>query len=233
MNSGVWVIPSANAPVETPVRKAAARVVHEKGPVSGLHPRRFVRPALLALAAVLLVSAIFLPLWGMTLVSVQYPEGLRMVVYPLRMEGELREINMLNMYIGMSQISAAFFVELRMIAGLFAVTAAACVALIMLRRWWATLAPLGLMAGTAVYGLLRMRYRLYQYGHELDPLAPIDIEPFTPPMFGENQIAQFATYAYFSWGTLLPLLAGGLTAVVLWMDLRARRQARAELGGTS
>lgn len=206
-----------------PLKRAvpAARVAHEEE-TSRREPGRFARPALLGLAAAALVAAIFQPLWGMTLVSVQYPEGLRMIVYPLRMAGDLREINMLNTYIGMAQISPEFFTELRIIAALFAAAAAACALAIVVRRWWVSLLPLALLAGTAVYGLWRMRLRLYQYGHELDPAAPMDIEPFTPPMFGENQIAQFATWTYFSWGTLLPLLAAGMVAVVVWLDVRAR-----------
>ena len=64
-----------------------------------------------------------------------------------------------------------------------------------------------------------MQRRLYQFGHDLDPMAAIQIDPFTPPMLGDNQIAQFATYAYFDWGTILPLVAGVLVALVLAADL--------------
>jgi hypothetical protein len=189
-------------------------------------PHRFVRPALLGLAAVCAVAAVFLPLWGMTLVSVQYPEGLRMVVYPLRMTGDLREINMLNGYIGMAQISPEFFGELRVIAGLFVAAAVACGIALAVRRWWTSLLPLALLGATAVYGLVRMRTRLFEYGHNLDPRAPIEIAPFTPPMFGENMLAQFATYAYFSWGTMAAALAAVLVLLTLVLDVRARRAAR-------
>ncbi len=71
------------------------------------------RKALLILAALLLGAAPALPLWGMTLVSTQYPEGLRLVVYPARIAGDVNEINALNHYIGMTPISADFFTELR------------------------------------------------------------------------------------------------------------------------
>lgn len=188
---------------------------------------RPLRTTLLGAAAALLVAAVFLPLWGMTLVSVQYPEGLRMVVYPLRMTGDLREINMLNGFIGMPDISFEYFGELRAIAALFGVTAVTCLVAALVRRRWITLAPLALMAGMAAFGLWRMRVRLYQYGHQLDPLAPMEVEPFTPPMLGENQIAQFATYSYFSWGTILAVVAGILVAATLIMDLRAHRNAPA------
>src|SRR5690606_36189914 len=122
---------------------------------------------------------------------VQYPEGLRMIVYPTRVVGDIDEINALNHYIGMAQISPEYFGELRVIVGMFVATAALCVVAAAFRRKWVTLAPLALMVGTAVYGIWRMRVRLYEYGHELDPMAAIEIAPFTPPMLGENQIAQF------------------------------------------
>jgi hypothetical protein len=183
---------------------------------------RLVRPLLLASAA-LVAAAVFLPLWGMTLVSTQYPEGLRMVVFPTRIRGDIGEINVLNHYIGMAEITDAYFAELRILPLLFGMIAASCLAGALVRRWWATAVPLVLMAATAAYGFWSMRHRLHQFGHDLDPAAPIDIEPFTPPMFGEHTLAQFATYAYFDWGTFLPLLAGLLAAAALGMQVRALR----------
>jgi copper chaperone NosL len=181
------------------------------------------RSALMVAAALLTGAAIFLPLWGMTLASIQYPEGLRMVVYPTRIVGDVREINMLNGYIGMAKISREFFLELRMLPYLLGSVALVTVAVAFVRHPLLRSVPLLGLAGIAVYGFRSMATRMYEYGHRLDPLAPIDIEPFTPPMFGENQIAQFGTYAYFSWGTFLPLLAGLLIAVVIWADVREAR----------
>jgi len=68
-----------------------------------------------------------------------------------------------------------------------------------------------------------MRHRLWQFGHQLDPRAAITIDPFTPPMVGLNQIAQFASYSYFSWGFFLPLMAGLLVTLVVLADRRGRR----------
>jgi hypothetical protein len=76
------------------------------------------------------------------------------------------------------------------------------------------------MTGLGIGGLGMMRYRLWQFGHQLDPQAPITIDPFTPPMIGLNQIAQFATYSYFSWGLFLPLAAAVLLALVVVADRR-------------
>jgi hypothetical protein len=189
-------------------------------------PPPFLRPALLIGAALLMVAAIFLPLWGMTLASIQYPEGLRMIVYPMRMAGDIAEINALNRYIGMAQISPEYFGELRVIVGMFAASAVLCAAAAVFRRKWIAAAPLALLAIAATFGFWRMRARLYQYGHELDPTAAIEIAPFTPPMLGENQIAQFGTYSYFSWGTILPIVAAVLVSAALWLDVRGMPKLR-------
>lgn len=191
--------------------------------VLGRIPVARLRAGLLALAAVLVGAAGFLPLWGMTLVSVQYPEGLRMVIYPTRIVGDITEINLLNHYIGMAEISNEFFRELQVLPVLLAVIAISALGAALVRRVWATLVPLLLMGATAAYGFWSMRTRLHQFGHDLDPSAAMEIEPFTPAMIGTHTIAQFASYAYFSWGTFLPMIAGVLVFAALWLDLRSGR----------
>ncbi|HEX8906832.1 MAG TPA: hypothetical protein VF771_18420 [Longimicrobiaceae bacterium] len=184
-----------------------------------------VRPLLLA-AAVLTAASIRLPLWGMTLVSTQYPDGLRMIVYPTQIRGDVTEINVLNHYIGMHEITNAFFAELKILPLLFGVIAAACVLAAIVRRAWTAAVPLAMMAATAGYGMWAMQHRLWQFGHELDPHAAIQVPPFSPPMFGQNQLAQFATWSYFSWGTFFPMIAGAMVAVALWLEVRGGRQAK-------
>ncbi len=184
------------------------------------------RAPLLLLAALLLAGATMLPLWGMILVSTQYPEGLRMVVYPTRIIGDLAEINALNHYIGMTPIADDFFVELRFLRpALLALGGALALAALLRHARWIAVIPLAGMAALGVAGLGAMRYRLWQFGHQLDPQAAITIDPFTPPMIGLHQIAQFATYSYFSWGFFLPVAAGVIVALVVLADRRQVRRA--------
>lgn len=198
------------------------------GFLAGIQRRR--TPLLLA-AAVLLAAASLLPLWGMVLVSTQYPDGLRMVVYPTRIVGDLAEINALNHYIGMTPITDEFFTELRFLQpALLALAGLVALAALMRTRRWIAWLPLAGMAGLAGAGLGIMRYRLWQFGHDLDPTAPITIEPFTPPMVGLNQIAQFASYSYFSWGFFLPVLAGLVLVLVVFAD---RRRPAPRLAGVA
>jgi len=192
--------------------------------------RPAVQRAILLAAAGLLAAAVFLPLWGMTLVSVQYPEGLRMIVYPTYITGDITEINLLNKSIGMQPISNDFFVELRILPVAFLALALLVAAGAFIRRTWWSLLSLLAMAALGGYGLWSMRYRLWQFGNDLSPTAPMTIDPFTPPMIGSNQIAQFASYSYFSWGTTLPLIAGGLVLAALWGQLASGRLAQENTG---
>lgn len=195
-------------------------------PAPPMLQRPAVQRALLLAAAGLLVAAVFLPLWGMTLVSVQYPEGLRMIVYPMRIMGDITELNILNRYIGMKPISADFFVELKVLPAALLALALVCAVGAFFRRAWWSLLSLSAMAALGGFGMWSMRRRLWEFGHDLNSAAPITIDPFTPPMLGQNQIAQFATYSYFSWGTTLPLIAGGLVLVVLWAQVTSNAPSR-------
>jgi hypothetical protein len=149
-----------------------------------------------------------------------------MVVYPTRIIGDLAEINALNHYIGMTPIADDFFVELRFLRpALLALGGALALAALLRHARWIAVIPLAGMAALGVAGLGAMRYRLWQFGHQLDPQAAITIDPFTPPMIGLHQIAQFATYSYFSWGFFLPVAAGVIVALVVLADRRQVRRA--------
>ena len=66
---------------------------------------------LLVVAAVLLVAVFLFPLWTLTMFAPQYPDGLRMNIYSYKLDGgngvqDIKEINVLNHYIGMSHYFA-------------------------------------------------------------------------------------------------------------------------------
>jgi hypothetical protein len=68
-----------------------------------------------------------------------------------------------------------------------------------------------------VFSLGRFYYRLYVFGHNLDPRAPFEVEAFTPPIFGTEQIANFTTTSLPGGATLLVgVFVLGLFAVVAW-----------------
>jgi len=104
---------------------------------------------------------------------------------------DLAEINTLNHYIGMKPIAQADFLEMRVLPfaiGVFALLAlrAAIIGRIVTV---VDLAVLFLYFG--MFSLGSFVYRLYTYGHHLDPQAPMKITPFMPVVVGSQQIANF------------------------------------------
>src|SRR5690625_3890378 len=66
----------------------------------------------LIIAAVILVISVQFPWWKMDFFAPQYPEGLDIIVYPDKVEGDIDIINNLNHYIGMKEFSTESFPEL-------------------------------------------------------------------------------------------------------------------------
>jgi hypothetical protein len=178
-------------------------------------------------AAVLLAASFLFPLWQMRMVAPQYPDGLVLQVYATKLVGgasdyvdDLAEINTLNHYIGMAELYGENFPELKVLP--LGIGLAALLALLGAtgRRGfiWAGLGVLGVV-GTG--GFASAFYRLYQYGHNLDPSAPVKVAPFTPVFLGTNQLANFTTTGSLGVGSYL-LLAGALIGAVALL-VRSRR----------
>ena len=186
---------------------------------------------LLLLSIVALLAGGALPLWRISLVAPQYAEGLTLDMYAYQIVAgnngqDLAEINTLNHYIGMKPIAQADFLEMRVLPfaiGVFALLAlrAAVIGRIVTV---VDLAVLFLYFG--MFSLGSFVYRLYTYGHHLDPQAPMKITPFMPVVVGSQQIANFVQ-------TSLPL-AGTICMGTFFMLLVAvlvssAREARREV----
>ena len=188
-------------------------------------------PRLLLLAAVVLLVPFYVaPLWRLTMFAPQYPEGLRLEIYSYKLEGgnagqDVREINVLNHYIGMKDLVAEDFTEFKwmpfVVGGL---------GLLFLRA--AVLGKMAHLVDVAVlfvyfgaFSLWSFGYKLYRYGHDLSPTAAVKVDPFMPPLFGYKQLANFEVFSYPGLGsyallavTVLLFLALGLA---WWQSRRA------------
>lgn len=191
-----------------------------------LFPR--ARLAVLGAGALLLVASAF-PLWRITMFANQFPEGLRLSIFSYKLVGgnggaDLEGINILNHYIGMRDIAAADFVEMKFIP--FALGAffllSLRTALFARIRDLVDLTVLLLYFSAFSFGVFW--YRMWAYGHHLSPEAPIKVVPFTPPMFGHQHLANFDIYSYPGIGTYL--MMGVTLGLVALLVLDARRAAR-------
>lgn len=181
------------------------------------HPLRFGLPTVtLSLARILLLCSLFLPYWHITLEAPQYPKGLHMTAYINTIEGDVREINLLNHYIGMRPLEEAAPVEK-------AVAVWAMIAMVLLMEGasfihskWATLLVLPAVFFPAFF-LIDLHLWLDHFGQNLDPKAPLSsaIQPFTPPVLGEGVIGQFKTVATMGVGLWMAWAAAGLSLLAL------------------
>ena len=184
---------------------------------------QYLLPTLaLGVAALLLVASIFLPYWRMTLLAPQYPGGLHVAAYLNQLQGDVREIDGLNHYIGMRPLGEAAKLERSLSIAALAVIALLVVAAIYIHNRWAALLTLPALLFPAVF-LADMHYWLRHFGTNLDPEAPLSssIQPFVPPVLGRGVVGQFATVAAPGIGLVLAALASVAILVGLWLHRRA------------
>lgn len=189
----------------------------------------------LALLVIPLVMAISRPLWTIHMEAPQYPKGLHMNIYAHKLEGgnngqHIQEINTLNHYIGMHKIDRGELSDLDWIP--FALGALVILALRVAAignvRALVDLAVLTFYVGG--FSMARFVYKLYVFGHNLDPKAPLKVAPFTPAILGTKKIANFTTHSYPMIGTyLVGIFAMGVVALTVWHLVGGRLEAaRAE-----
>ncbi|MEO7137037.1 MAG: hypothetical protein ABI037_04945 [Gemmatimonadales bacterium] len=181
-------------------------------------------------AGVLLLVALFFPLWEITMLAQQFPEGIRMSIFAHKLVGgnggaDLQGINILNHYIGMREIRTQDFPEMKFIPfalGLFFLLGLRTA---VFARVHQLVDLLVLFIYFGLFSLGAFYYRMHTFGHQLSPEAAFKVPPFTPPVFGHQHIANFDVYSYPGLGTyLLSAYALGLGVLLV---IEARRKAPA------
>ncbi len=188
--------------------------------------------ALVLVAALALVLTYITPLWNLTMFAPQYPDGLTMDIYSYRLQGghnnqDVNEINILNHYIGMRDLTDEDFTEFKWMP--FVIGA---LGLVLLRT--AVYGSVGALVDVTVlftyfglFSLWSFAYKLYVYGHSLAPTAAVKVPPFMPPVFGFKQIANFQVYSYPQAGTYAMAAVFVLLFAALFLAWRDFRRSAA------
>jgi copper chaperone NosL len=187
------------------------------------------------LAALVLIPTFMVPLWHMTFVAQQYPEGLDLFVYSHDLVGgnngnDLTEINVLNHYIGMAELQPSDFSELKwipLVIGLLGVLTLRAAAIGNLR------AVIDVLVSSSYFGAFSMwtfYYKMNYYGANLDPRASVQVEPFMPPVFGYKQVGQFDVWSYPAFGSYLFVVFGVLLIGGLFLTWRQTRSGSSGSG---
>lgn len=176
---------------------------------------------LVAIVCLLLTYAF--PLYRMTLKSNFYPEGLVLDIYSYKLDSgnnntDLREINVLNHYIGMKEIKEEDFPEFVWLPISIGIVTLIALLALLLKRFSKPILffDTGLLIAIGIIGMYRFYTWLYHYGHDLDPRAAIKVDGFTPPIIGFKQIANFGVYNMPQLGVIFMILAAVSMIVAIY-----------------
>lgn len=149
----------------------------------------------------------------------QYPEGIGLNITVNTIEGkspqDLSNINGLNHYIGMKKITPESIPELKIMPFIFGflIISGLAIALWGSPKW--ILIWLGIFVLLAIVGLVDFYIWGYDYGHNLNPNAPIKVPgmSYQPPLIGSKQLlninATSLPHIGFYIATVSMAIAGG------------------------
>ena len=191
----------------------------------GLGPR-----GLILLAALLLLPAYTSPLWKLTMFAPQYQDGLRLEIYSYKLVGgnrgqDVKEINVLNHYIGMKDLSDEDFTEFKWLPFVIGALGLLFLRAVVFGTVGSALDVTVLFVYFSAFSLCSFAYKLWSYGHTLAPTAAVKVAPFMPPLLGGQQIANFEVYSYPGLASYALGAAAGALVVALLLSWRAARNA--------
>ena len=186
--------------------------------------KRFAALGLGVMASMLLVGSLKFPLWEMRLEAPQYrdEEALNIAVHPNALRGDLKELKVLNQYIGVHVPPT--LPQFRWMPGaLIAAAALGVIACFLPRcaRARALLIVFASLATALIVAMLQAQSQMHDIGHNRDQKTIlVGMRDFTPPLLGTAKIAQFTVSSRFGTGALLIGSALALQMAAAWFSRR-------------
>jgi len=184
---------------------------------------------LLGASCLLAIYSLYLPIWEIYLWAPQYPEGLSVQIWHNDVRGDVDIINGLNHYIGMKHIKTEMFPEFKVLIYLilafigFGFLTALIGSVKLLKAFLITCIVGGIIALADFY-----RWG-YDYGHNLDPTAPIQVPgmAYQPPIIGYKDLLNFTALSMPSSGGWLIISVAVIAFVALIFNwLKNKKIAR-------
>ena len=189
----------------------------------------------MVVASLLLLILFISPLWQITLIAPQYPDGVALKIWIDKIGGDqpgtLQNINILNHYVGMKPIEPESIPEL----GYLKYIVIAMTGLGLLAAWinlkpgfliWTVL-----LVSLGVLGMYDFYLWEYDYGHNLDPNAPIKIEgqAYQPPLFGQKTLLNFLAKSYPHIGGMAMFVSMLLGSLSFWIKNKTKDYEKDQL----
>jgi copper chaperone NosL len=167
---------------------------------------------LIAISAALMVSAYFVPLWQILMWAPQYPEGLEMKIWLNTICGDVKIISALNHYIGMKHIEVEMFPEFKYMTYIVGFLIGVGLLTAIVRKRFLLIIYCVLIIVSGIGALVDFYLWGYDYGHNLDPTAPIVVPgmSYQPPLIGTKQLLNFTAFSGPDIGGWIFLVTGVL-----------------------
>jgi copper chaperone NosL len=148
-------------------------------------------------SALALIASYYVPLWQILMWAPQYPEGLEMKIWIDTLTGDVRTISALNHYIGMKTIEVSMFPEFGYMIYLVGAIIGIGLLTSIINKRAMLVAYLIVVLATGVGALIDFYLWGYDYGHNLNPEAPIKIEgmSYQPPLIGTKVLLNFTAFS--------------------------------------
>jgi len=181
----------------------------------------------IAVSALLLISAYFIPLWQIVMWAPQYPEGLEMKIWINNITGDVKIISALNHYIGMRHIDVSMFPEFQYMVYILGFVIAFGLLASVLNRRFMIIAYALIIIACGVAALVDFYLWGYDYGHNLDPTAAIIVPgmAYQPPVIGTKQLLNFTAFSGPDIGGWIFMISGLLAiAAILFEFYRSKKR---------
>lgn len=133
------------------------------------------------------------PMWRIDLAAPQYPGGLTMTIWINDVKGDVDVINGLNHYIGMKTIHKQDFKEFVYLPVTITCFMVLGLMVLFLNKKAAYYIWTGVFAVVGIFSFYDFYKWEYDYGHNLDPNAPIQVPgmAYQPPLIGYKKMLNF------------------------------------------
>ena len=140
--------------------------------------------------------------------------------------GNVKVISALNHYIGMRTIEVSMFPEFQYMIYLVGVLIGIGTATAVINKRFMLWSYAGLIITAGLAALIDFYLWGYDYGHNLDPHAPIVVPgmSYQPPLIGTKQLLNFTAFSGPDIGGWIFIVSGALACLALGYELYSNRK---------
>ena len=181
---------------------------------------------LTAISGIAMFVVLLVPIWQIQLSAPQYPEGLSLYIHADKLSGDVNIINGLNHYIGMRELHEQDFIEFAILPYVIIFIGILGLIAAVVNRKWLFFCFVIVFVVFGIVAIIDFYLWLYDYGHNLDPAAPIKVPgmSYQPPLIGFKQLLNFGAYSIPEKGGWIMIAAALLSVIAVIKEIRSKKK---------